>query len=107
VADAVVDGRDEIDRRQITMRMERLDEPPFPELVALRVEGLGDPVRVDGQQISSAEAELRRPALPCREQAKDPRRRLEPLDGSGAPQEQRRQVPAVRVTQTSRTIVEL
>ena len=42
-ADAVVNRGDQISWRQVTMRVQRLDEPSFPELVVLGVEGLGIP----------------------------------------------------------------
>src|SRR5580765_8931442 len=68
-ADAVVDGGDQISWRQVTMRVQCLDEPSFSELVVLGVEGLGDPIGVDRQKISGGEPELRRLALPRGEQA--------------------------------------
>jgi hypothetical protein len=106
-ADAVVNGGDQISWRQVTMRVQRLDEPSFPELIVLGVEGLGDPIGVDRQKISSGEPELRRPALPRGEQAQHCCRRLEPFDLAGASQHQRRQMSAVRVAQASRSVVEL
>ena len=44
------------------MREQRLHEPSFSELVVMGVEGLGDSIGEDRQQISSGQTELRRPA---------------------------------------------
>ena len=93
--------------RQVTMCVQRLDEPSFPELVVVGVERLGDPIGVDRQKVSSGKPELRRSALPRGEQAQHRCRRLEPFDLAGASQDQRRQMSAVRVAQASRSVVEL
>jgi hypothetical protein len=46
-ADAVVDGGDQIPWRQLTMRVQGLDQLLFAELVVRAIERLGDSVRVE------------------------------------------------------------
>src|SRR6185295_8952003 len=68
-ADAIVNGGDQISWRQVTMRVQRLEEPFLSELVVSCIERLSNPIRVDRQKISGGELELRRPALPRGEEA--------------------------------------
>ena len=98
----------EIAWRQVTMRVQRLDEPSFPELVVLGVEGLGDPIGVDRQKISSGEPELRRRGTPTgRTGPARPPSASSRSTCAVVSKHQRRQMSAVRVAQASRPVVEL
>src|SRR5262245_15410711 len=89
------------------MPAQRFDQPLFTEFFSRSVEGLGNPVGVEGECVSRLEVALGNGALPLSEQAEHGAGGIEPDQCAIGTKEERRQMSAIRVAQTLPLIIVL
>jgi len=85
--------------------LERFDQALFSELLSRIVERFGDPIGIEHQQVSRKEPALGHRVIALR---KEPHYRgggIEPFHAVVTTEEQRREVPAVRIAQLPHPVV--
>lgn len=105
LAHVVDQCRNHVVTRKISMTLKAIQQALFPELLTVRVAGLGDTVGIQGQRVSHEESRLANRTFPAREPPKYRRRGLEALHLAIGTHEQRRQMSAVGITQPAIEIV--
>ena len=91
--------------RAVAVAAEGVDETLLAELLAALVEGLRDPVGVEGQEVVGLETGLPDRTLPLPKEPQDRRRRLQPVEGPVTSEEERAEVTAVHVAERARQVV--
>src|SRR6266446_57640 len=104
-ADLLHERRDEGLGRAVAVPAEGVDETLLAELLAGVVEGLRDPVGVEGEEVVGLETALPHRALPLPEEPQDGRGRLQPFQGPVTTQEERAKVAAVHVAEPAGGVV--
>ncbi len=87
------------------MAKERIHKARFAELVSSGVEGFGDAIGVEGENIAGCELTFADFALPLPENAKNGAGSIEAYHGAIDAQDQRGQVAAVGIAQQPRSVI--
>src|ERR1700688_2614168 len=82
---------------QVSMPLQRFDQPLFSELLFGIVERFGYSVGVEDERVSRVEPALRYRAIPLFKNSQYRRSGTEPFNGTVAPQKQRREMPTVHI----------
>src|SRR5262249_27855392 len=101
----VEDGMQNGIRRLIPPAAERLDQTLLSEFLVRVVKGFGNSVRIKCECISRAEPGFIDRTIPFPEEAHYRARGIEAFHGAIGAQEQRGEMPAVRITKAARIIV--